>query len=143
VIENEDLVNWPNWLPLTFRPEGGDWFSLDEVEVLDFVPARPLPRRSGADGPLPRRAGTASPLVSRRIVHMGQPHLAAIEWTLKPLNWSGEIEIRSALDGTVLNENVARYQEDLANEHLEVLDAGTTARTSVFLTVRPTSRASA
>jgi len=23
---NEDLVNFPNWLLLTFRPGGGDWF---------------------------------------------------------------------------------------------------------------------
>ena len=25
VIENEDLVNMPNWLLLSFRPEGGEW----------------------------------------------------------------------------------------------------------------------
>src|SRR3546814_16707474 len=30
VIENEDLVNLPNWLPLTFRPEDGDWFNRSE-----------------------------------------------------------------------------------------------------------------
>ncbi len=24
-VENEDLVNFPNWLPLTFRIDGGDW----------------------------------------------------------------------------------------------------------------------
>ncbi|MPZ89878.1 MAG: glycoside hydrolase family 65 protein, partial [Nitriliruptorales bacterium] len=35
-IENEDLVNLPNWLPLTFRIEGGAWFALDQVEVLDY-----------------------------------------------------------------------------------------------------------
>jgi len=26
IIENEDLVNVPNWLPLSFRIEDGDWF---------------------------------------------------------------------------------------------------------------------
>ena len=27
-VENEDLVNWPNWLPLTVRPDDGasEWF---------------------------------------------------------------------------------------------------------------------
>jgi trehalose/maltose hydrolase-like predicted phosphorylase len=28
VIENEDLVNLPNWLCLSFRAEDGDWFDL-------------------------------------------------------------------------------------------------------------------
>lgn len=27
-VENEDLVNLPNWLVLTFRPAGGDWLDL-------------------------------------------------------------------------------------------------------------------
>ncbi len=35
-IENEDLVNLPNWLPLTFRPENGDWFDLRRVEILEY-----------------------------------------------------------------------------------------------------------
>jgi beta-phosphoglucomutase family hydrolase len=135
VIENEDLVNWPNWLPLTFRHEGGDWFSLDSVEVLSFrfrldiyrgVLERAVRFRDAHD--------RESSLVSRRIVHMAQAHLAAIEWTLTPLNWSGEIEIRAELDGTVRNENVKRYQ-DLNNHHLEFLGSGRDADDTVFLTV--------
>jgi trehalose/maltose hydrolase-like predicted phosphorylase len=35
-LENEDLVNWPNWLPLTFRMDGGDWFDLRHVEVIRY-----------------------------------------------------------------------------------------------------------
>jgi trehalose/maltose hydrolase-like predicted phosphorylase len=135
-VENEDLVNWPNWLPLTFRPRDGEWFSLEAVEVLDFAVRLDVHR-----GVLERTVrfrdaqGRGSSLVSRRIVHMQHPHLAAIEWTLKPLDWSGEIEVRSALDGAVLNENVKRYQ-DLDNRHLEVLDAGQAAEDTVYLTVR-------
>ncbi|MFQ5728978.1 MAG: glycoside hydrolase family 65 protein, partial [Waddliaceae bacterium] len=34
VIENEDLVNMPNWLSLKFRIEGGDWFHLKAVKIL-------------------------------------------------------------------------------------------------------------
>jgi trehalose/maltose hydrolase-like predicted phosphorylase len=33
-VENEDLVNVPNWLPLTLRPEGGAWLDLARQEVL-------------------------------------------------------------------------------------------------------------
>jgi alpha,alpha-trehalase len=36
VIENEDLVNIPNWLPLSFRIAGGDWFDLKDVEILHY-----------------------------------------------------------------------------------------------------------
>jgi trehalose/maltose hydrolase-like predicted phosphorylase len=135
IIENEDLVNWPNWLPLAFRHPGEDWFSLDDVDVLDFtfrldlyrgVLERTVRFRDGAD--------RESTLASRRIVHMHLPHIAAIEWRLTPHNWSGEIEIRSELDGTVRNENVERYQ-DLENRHLDVVATGHAADDTVYLTV--------
>ena len=35
-IDNESLVNLPNWLPLTFRIDGGDWFDIDNVTVLSY-----------------------------------------------------------------------------------------------------------
>jgi trehalose/maltose hydrolase-like predicted phosphorylase len=136
VVENEDLVNWPNWLPLTFRPKGGDWFSLETVEIQEFsfrldvfrgVLERVVRFRDAHE--------RETSLASRRIVHMQHPHLAAIEWTLKPLNWSGEIEIRSELDGTVLNENVKRYQ-DLNNRHLELLGTGHDGEDTTYLTVQ-------
>jgi trehalose/maltose hydrolase-like predicted phosphorylase len=136
VVENEDLVNWPNWLPLTFRHEGGDWFDIEAVELLDFRFSLDLFR-----GLLQRTVrfrdahGRESLLHSRRIVHMADPHLAAVEWTLKPLNWSGEIEIRSAIDGAVLNENVKRYQE-LENRHIDVVAAGHDCEDTMFLTAR-------
>ncbi len=33
VIENEDLVNLPNWLVLKVRTDG-DWFALENVDIL-------------------------------------------------------------------------------------------------------------
>ena len=30
-IDNESLVNLPNWLGLTFRIDGGSWFDVDAV----------------------------------------------------------------------------------------------------------------
>ena len=35
-VVNEDLVNFTNWLPLTFRAEEGDWLELRGVEILSF-----------------------------------------------------------------------------------------------------------
>jgi alpha,alpha-trehalase len=135
-IENEDLVNWPNWLPLTFRPAGGEWFELASVELLEF--RSELDVRSGVLERVIRfrdSGGHESLVRTRRLVHMVHPHLAGIEWILRPLNWSGEIEIRSALDGTVQNRNVRRYQ-DLANQHLEVLQTGQDGADTIYLTVR-------
>ena len=36
VIENEDLVNLPNWLLLTFRIGDGAWFHLKQVDILAY-----------------------------------------------------------------------------------------------------------
>jgi trehalose/maltose hydrolase-like predicted phosphorylase len=136
MLENEDLVNWPNWLPLTFRAAGGDWFSLDTVELLDFEVCLDVRR-----GVLERRllfrdrAEREFSLTCRRIVHMAQPNLAAIVWSLTARDWSGEIEIRSGLDGTVRNGNVARYQK-LETQHLEGVETGSEGQDTIYLTAR-------
>lgn len=138
IVENEDLVNWPNWLCLTFRIEGGPWFHIRSVAVLDFRQSLDLRR-----GVLHRTVrlqdadNRETTLVSRRFVHMGHPHLATIEWTLTPENWSGRIEIRSALDGTVSNQGVARYR-DLNDRHLQVLELGRTGEDGVYLSAEAT-----
>ncbi len=124
VIENEDLVNWPNWLATTFRIEGGPWFDLADVDLDEYTCEldlrRGLLRRTirFRDG-----QGRQTRFTSGRIVHMGRMHLGALEWTIAAENWSGHIEIRTALDGQVRNEGVARYG-DLNSQHLEALDAG-------------------
>ena len=35
-IENESLVNLPNWLSLKFRIDGGDWFDVDAADILTY-----------------------------------------------------------------------------------------------------------
>ena len=125
-IENEDLVNWPNWLSLNFRPEGGDWYDSAAVEMLEYRQELDL-----AIGLLRRTMrfrdgdGRETKLVSRRFVHMAEMHYAAIEWTLTAENWSGRVDVRSALDGRVQNAGVARYRK-LNSQHL------TPVRTEVF-----------
>jgi hypothetical protein len=117
-VENEDLVNAPNWLPLTFRIDGGDWFTLDAAAPLSYWQELDLRR-----GVLTRTVrvqdgmGRTTLVTQRRLVSMDDPHLAALETTIVPEDWSGRLEIRSALDGRVVNAGVARYQE-LSGEHL-------------------------
>ena len=119
VIENEDLVNLPNWLPLSFRPADGDWLNLQRDEVISY--RQELDLRSGL---LRRRfklrdkTGRETSIETRRLVHMHNPHLAAVQMTIKPENWSGNVEVMSALDGRVINFGVARYRS-LNSKHLE------------------------
>jgi alpha,alpha-trehalase len=136
VIVNEDLVNWPNWLCLGFRAEGEDWFDIGTADLLGFRQTLNL-----REGVLERRirfrhAGNRETTwISRRMVHLGDPHLAAIQWTLVPENWSGRIEIRSALDGRVSNQGVARYR-DLSSQHLEAMETGRIGEDGIYLIVQ-------
>ena len=133
VVVNEDLVNLPNWLCLGFRLEDGPWFDLSEVEILAY--RQELDLRNGV---LMRRvrfrdhAGRTAAVRSRRLVHMKQPHLAALEMTLRAENWSGTATLRSALNGAVINSGVPRYR-DLASRHLEVLEKGMIGRDGMYL----------
>jgi alpha,alpha-trehalase len=135
-VENEDLVNMPNWLPLTFRRVGGAWFDLQQVEVLAYRQELDLKQ-----GVLLRNLrfkdaqGHVTRLASRCLVHMQQPHLAALETTLTAENWSGRIEIRTALDGRIINDGVARYR-GLGNRHLEWLETRLLDAETLLLRVR-------
>jgi len=136
IVENEDLVNWPNWLSLSFRHENGSWFRIDDVQVLYFRQELDLYR-----GLITRTVefkeedGKKTLLVARRFVDMNNPHFAGIEWSLTPENWSGKIQIRSALDGTVINSGVPRYRE-LSSIHLQPLEIGRFDDESIYLRVQ-------
>jgi trehalose/maltose hydrolase-like predicted phosphorylase len=117
-VLNEDLVNLPNWLVLELRIEGEDAIRLDDVELLgyrheyDIRNATVRRRLRFRD-----RSGRETTLTSRRFVSMADPHHAGIEWTLVPVNWSGHVEVISALDARVTNSGVARYRQ-LEGRHL-------------------------
>jgi len=135
-IENEDLVNLPNWLSLAFRIDGAEWFDLKAVEILEYRQVLDL-----GSGTLERQlrfrdaAGRHTRLADRRLVHMAEPHLAALETSITAEDWRGPLEVRSALDGRVENAGVARYR-DLARRHLEPLEARAAGEDTVFLRMR-------
>jgi trehalose/maltose hydrolase-like predicted phosphorylase len=138
-VENEDLVNLPNWLPLTFRAEGGDWLDLSRQEVLGLRQELDLRR-----GVLTRflrvqdLQGRTTRVTQRRFVSMADPHLAALETTVVPEDWSGRLELRSALDGQVTNAGVARYR-DLEGRHLHPVAGGRAGDDGVWLLVETTT----
>jgi alpha,alpha-trehalase len=122
IVENEDLVNLPDWTALSFRIDDDDWFDLAHVDILSY--RQELDIQQGLlrrDIRFEDRTGRVTRLASRRLVHMRFPHLAALEINLKPENWSGSVEIRSALDGRIVNDGVPRYRE-LNGQHLQALE---------------------
>lgn len=122
-IEHESLVNAPNWLPLRFRVNGGDWFDTGSAELLDYRQELDLKK-----GVLLRRFrfahddGLETSLTQRRFVSMADPHMAGMETVLVPENWSGPMEVTTGLDAGVRNAGVKRYA-DLAGRHLNVISS--------------------
>ena len=117
-VLNEDLVNLPNWLLLKLRIEGEEAIRLDNIEVLSYRHSYDI-RNAVVERDIQfrDRAGRETTLRSRRFVSMVNSHLAGIEWTVTPDNWSGRVEVISGLDGRVTNNMVARYRE-LEGRHL-------------------------
>lgn len=117
-IQNEDMVNLPNWLPLRFRTGEGTWLSPDTHKLLNHHQSLDL--RSGTltrtlryedDG------GRRLAVRQLRLVHMADPHLALLRTEFTAEGWSGDLDVEAALDGTVTNLGVERYRQ-LAARHL-------------------------
>jgi alpha,alpha-trehalase len=135
VVENEDLVNMPNWLLTKFRPEGGDWLNLLSVDILFY--RQELNLKEGLLSRTVRfrdKQNRETTLIQRRFVHMEHTHLAALETTILPENWSGRMQVLSALDGTVINAGVERYKQ-LNSKHLEPVRSGAVDEDGIYLLV--------
>ncbi|CAN5568608.1 hypothetical protein BH24ACT21_BH24ACT21_15970 [soil metagenome] len=135
-VLNEDLVNLPNWLLLELRIEGEEAVGVGNVEILSYLHELDL-----KNAVLTRslrfcdRADRETTLETRRFVSMADRHQAAMEWKITPENWSGSVEIVTALDGRVSNSGVARYQ-DLEGRHLNPSSTSTPRRDVIGLRVR-------
>ncbi|AEN11034.1 MULTISPECIES: glycosyl hydrolase family 65 protein [unclassified Streptomyces] len=140
-VENEDMVNLPNWLPLRYRlrpakAPPGPWLHPDHpylVEHRQWLDLRggTLSRRSVYEDDLGRRLTVEQD----RLVHMGDPHLAALHTVFTAEGWEGELEVVAAIDGDVRNRGVARYRE-LADRHLTGWETGTEHGSTVWLRCR-------
>lgn len=139
--EDESVVNLPNWLPLTFRPEGGQWLCPGVPEP--HHEHRRLDLRTGVlqrDVVLADAEGRVTRLRQQTLVSMSEPHRAAQRTVLIPENWSGRLQVRAALDGTVRNRNVAAFA-GLADRHLTDVSTATDSRSLLCLSARTTQSA--
>ncbi|MFE9773725.1 glycoside hydrolase family 65 protein [Streptomyces sp. NPDC005931] len=135
-VENEDMVNVPNWLPLRFRLLGGQWITPDTAPVLEHrlvlhLAAGLLERRTRYD----LGEGRTLSVRQQRLVHMADPHLAALRTELVLEGASADVEIEAALDGGVTNAGVPRYR-DLDGHHLTHVHTGDADRGTVWLRCR-------
>lgn len=140
-VENEDLVNLPNWLPLRYRIRPADappgpWLSPDHAQLTEHRQTLDL-----RHGTLTRwsvyedTAGRRLSVEQSRFVHMGDPHLAGLRTVFTAEGWAGEVEVTSGIDGDVRNTGVARYR-DLANRHLSGWETGSEHSDTLWLSCR-------
>ncbi|MEU9733883.1 glycosyl hydrolase family 65 protein [Streptomyces sp. NPDC048002] len=135
-VENEDMVNLPNWLHLRFRLSGGSWLTPDTAALLEhrtelLLDTGVLDRHTRYDLGEGRILGVRQ----QRIVHMGDPHLAALRTEFTAEGFSGDLEVEASLDGGVTNSGVPRYR-DLDGHHLVHAHAGIATPDTVWLRCR-------
>lgn len=120
-ITNESMVNLPNWLLLQFRVDDGPWFAAEDARFDEYRTELDMRR-----GVLTRHMGIVLDddrtlrVTQRRLVHLADARLAALETTFRAEGFSGTVTVRCAIDTAVRNRGVERYR-DLADEHLDVL----------------------
>ncbi|GAA2246514.1 glycoside hydrolase family 65 protein [Streptomyces indiaensis] len=135
-VENEDMVNLPNWLPLRFRRPGGAWLTPDSAPVLAHRQALNLGAgvlervtRYGLD------TGRVLSVRQQRLVHMADPYLAVLRTEFTVEGEPAELEVEAALDGGVTNSGVQRYR-GLEGRHLTHVHTGTASPGTVWLRCR-------
>ena len=135
-VENEDLVNLPDWTHLRLQIDGERWIEPREQTIIAY--RQRLDLRTGM---LLRTlhfedaSGRRTTLNERRLVSMADMHRAAVELALTAENWSGRVGIESAIDGRVVNAGAALYRH-FANKHLEFVSAGPAGDDGVCLVMR-------
>jgi alpha,alpha-trehalase len=134
-VEDESMVNVPNWLVLAFRASDGPWFDASTAELLDYRQVLDL-RTAVMERDLRFRdqAGRVTRVRQRRFVHLTEAHVAALSTTFTAENWSGPLELRTALDGRVETCGVERYRP-LASDHLRPLEQMALDEETIALTV--------
>ncbi|MBW2368089.1 MAG: HAD-IA family hydrolase [Deltaproteobacteria bacterium] len=131
-IYNNDFVNCPNWTLVEVAIGRSEFVSPLKMRMLSYKHSLNM-----KEGVVSRTMvvkdtqGRITRIGSRRVASMNDPHLCAIQFDVTPLNYSGTIRIRSAIDGRIINDNVARYRQ-LNQKHLSPVSQGK-AGSSVFL----------
>ncbi|MBT3208982.1 MAG: beta-phosphoglucomutase family hydrolase [Bacteroidetes bacterium] len=118
-IDNQDFVNCPNWLSISFKIGSNDFFDINKNSISNFQ--RSLCLKTGL---LYRKLivsddeGRKTLVESWRVASMYNKNLASLKYKISPLNYSENITVVSKLDGNIINNGVARYRQ-LNQKHIE------------------------
>ncbi|WP_448072947.1 beta-phosphoglucomutase family hydrolase [Georgenia yuyongxinii] len=137
-VEDEHLVNAPNWLALDVRIGEGAWWSAGGLAV--SAERRELDLRRGVltrSAVLTDEAGRRLRVTQRRVVSMARPHLAGLETTLVAQGWDGAVTVASGIDTGVRNGNVAEYRA-LSDRHLRTVAVDLVDADTVLVEVETT-----
>ena len=136
IVENEDIVNCPNWVILKFRIDGQEWFDPRHAKLLAY--RQELDLREGMlfrsirfeDG-----KGRRTTINERFLVSMSDMHLGALELTVHAENWSSGVTVRSAIDGRIINAGAMLYKK-FNNRHIETVASSSVGEDGEYLLVR-------
>ncbi|WP_218592488.1 glycoside hydrolase family 65 protein [Pseudonocardia oceani] len=123
IVEDEHLINAPDWTSLTLGPPGGPPYRHGSAALLSC--SQQLDLRRGVHTRVSRfrdAQGRTTLVTSRSFLHLAQVHLAVLETTVEAQDWSGPLAVRCGVDGRVTNRNVAEYRL-LADRHLQPVAA--------------------
>ncbi len=109
-LEEEHLVNVPNWLPVDLRIGDGPWWSTGTLETRDE--RHELHLRLGTSVRTATLVGPDGQLIDieqKSLVSMDDPHLAVLQTTVTARGRSVPMTLRAGIDAGVRNTNVAHY----------------------------------
>ena len=122
-VETEHMVNIPDWTYVQITPEAGNPLVPSSPELLEYH--QELDMRRGMVTRVARFQdlhGRRTQVTIRQFQSLAGVNLAAMELKVVAENWSGNINVRSMIEGRVANRNVAADRE-LAGTHLEPVDS--------------------
>ncbi|WP_086315034.1 hypothetical protein A5821_002556 [Enterococcus sp. 7F3_DIV0205] len=121
IVENEDFVNTPNNQYISIQVEGTDeWLTL-EKSTLHYL-HRNLNLKTGLFTSTMVIEDTHKhqlTITAQKIVNMAKMNNYSIKYSIKPVNFSKNITIKTATDGSIYNFNVERYR-NLTAKHFHI-----------------------
>lgn len=137
-VEDEHMVNVPNWLPLQFKVGDGEWFHPAGPQLVSY--RQELNLRRGLLTRIVRfrdEVGRTTRVTTRRFVSQAAAHVAVMDVNFEAEDWSGPLTVRSALDGSIANRNVAA-ERLLTGRHLTPRTAAAIDGETVLLEMETT-----
>ncbi|MDH5106062.1 glycoside hydrolase family 65 protein [Lentilactobacillus diolivorans] len=120
-VVNEDLVNLPNAQYISFGVDHQQPFTIKKEDIQDIY--RSLNLKTGVlTTTLHIQLSTGHILEVRatKVANMTNWHRYSIKYELKPINFSGSLQLYSEIDGSVINGNVDRYK-DFNQKHIDIV----------------------